>query len=1099
MANLTLIHNPFDIKDKSVFSIDDGATVYTIISKYIKEYDSKDYDFMFSVNGVITENLGSIIKKDDHLAIVPIPAGGGGGGGKNILSTVAMIALIVVAPQVGFQAQAMLSASYGAAIGATGYMAAYYVGVAATMMIGGMLISSLTPVQTAGNDSISSSDISSVSPTYSFGGGSNARQEGSSIPIIIGKAKIVPPIVSSYLSVDGDNQYINMLMAINDGQFDTVHSIQVNNQDSANYTDITSDIRYGTNTQTVLNKFSDEITTVSDGRALNDTATIVAYETSSNAINELQVCALLGKGLYFIQDSGGYSARTITFDIRYRLLGSGTWITSNKTITGTYKTTKRFVYTFKDLPVGTYEVEIQRTSAFDTNTRVANDLTFEYINEITYDDLTYPNVGLLSIDALATDQLSGGFPQVSAVVENTYLRYWENNAVVTDTNKRLDNPAWATYYILRKANFTDENINIAEFQSWSDFCDTKSYKCNLILDQSMDLPSILNTISPLGRAKVVQVGTKWSPIIDTVVSIPTQSFLFTSGNILDGSFALDYIPYTDRANTVEVTYYDENNDYQATTVQAQSHNFDATADEIKTSINYYGCTTKQMAADYAQFLINNNRYISETVTFTVNIDSIACTIGDVIKVGQQYLTNNIADGRIAEVPDINTLVLDSEFTLETGKTYQIDIRKSDDDTLHTVNVVNSETTTNTVTLIGNSIVFSEFDVFAIGESGFQSNLYRVVNITRAEDFNRKISAIEYVPEVYDDTLIIPDEEVKVLYTVADLRANDNSVKNEDGTISDRLTISWQTRGLNLNQSVYIDGTLVGTSNTNTFIWNSPIRDKTYAIKVGDNTITHTYTGTLIKLDSITNVTSSFANGVIYMSWDKVNDPDLLHYELQVYGRTYRVVDNSLNIIDLDVGTYAVKLYAVNTSKVKSTVTNYSLVVRQPTLMFSIRDSYLIEQAFLDGLMTIYTSTTEPVANQKYDLWKVDADNITVDEWAFNSTALDGVTWESGQDYNLYKYWNGAEWIFCTPDQIAVARRMLGQLTAAGITDNEVHIYSVQPYTPYEINDLWIDGTTIKVCTTTRATGAYVSTDWEVATGKDSINIATKLENVVLTS
>jgi len=167
-------------------------------------------------------------------------------------------------------------------------------------------------------------------------------------------------------------------------------------------------------------------------------------------------------------------------------------------------------------------------------------------------------------------------------------------------------------------------------------------------------------------------------------------------------------------------------------------------------------------------------------------------------------------------------------------------------------------------------------------------------------------------------------------------------------------------------------------------------------------------------------------------------------------------------------------------------------------MFSIRDSYLIEQAFLDGLITIFTSETAPVANQKYDLWKVDINSIEVDDLTFNSAILEDVTWEEGQDYNLYKYWNGSEWIFCTPDQIAVARRMLGQLTEAGIADNEVKIFSIQPYTPYEVNDLWINGTTIKICTTTRASGSYVSTDWEDA-AQESLSVSTKLENVILTS
>ena len=1123
MANLTLIHNAFDTNDKSVIQLKENelyTPLYNVIPKYIK--DSRDFDFVFSVNGIITENLNVMLRRDDHLAVVPIPAGGGGGGAKNILRTVAMIALVVAAP---YAAAGIIGAT-GAAVSAAGF----YAVSAGVMVAGGLLINSIMPVQAVGT---TSSDLESVSPTYSFTAASNASAEGTAIPIVLGKASITPPIISSYVSLSGDSQYLNILYALNDGKFDNIESISINDQDISNYEDIYYYKRLGTNDQDVISNFSDNITTNSDGRALNDTSTEVIYSTDSNAINEIQLGFLMPKGLYYIKDDGAYVNRRIEINILYREIGSSTWIdapyyitiaanndtgamklantlvneslvssdpstASTVTISDTFKTAKRIVFTIPGLDEGEYEVKMQRTSAYDTNTRVANDLTLEYVNEITYDDLAYPNVGLLSLNALATDQLSGGYPTVKIGVNNTYVRYWENDVLVTDTNKRLDNPAWAAYYILRKADFTDDNIDVAMFQEWADYCEAKDYTCNLVLDQKMELPDILNMITPLGRAKIIQKGTKWSVVIERVVDAPTQSFLFTSGNIVENSFSLDYVPYTDRANVVEVTYYDEDNDYQAMTVQAQSVNYDSSTDEYKTSITYYGCTKKQMAADYAQFLINNNRYITETVSFTAAIESLACNVGDVIKVGKKYLTNSLAEGRLLHT-DGSVLVLDDSIIMELGKTYTIEIRKASDDLIYTYDVVNTDSETNEVTLVGATTTFDQFDVYSIGEEGTQSNLYRVVNISRSGDFERKISAIEYIPEVYDDTLTIPDEVVvSIAQTIVELKATDNSILNEDGTVADKLTISWIQRGNDTTQAVFVNGKIIGSSSNNLFVWDNPDRDAIYNIKVGDASITHTFLGTLSQPDAVDNISNSYSNGVVYLSWTANEETDFLHYELVVKGRTYRLVDNSLSLIDLDVGSYEVKIYAVNTSKVKSDLTTYTLTVRQPTLMFSIRDSYLIEQAFLDGEMTIFTSTTAPTANQKYDLWKVSVDNIAVDELAYSSAILQDITWESGQDYHLYKYWNGSDWIFCTPEQIAVARRMLGQLTEAGIVDNEVKIFSIQPYTPYEVNDLWLSGTTIKICTSSRASGSYDANDWGDAS-RDTLSVSSKLENIILTS
>lgn len=948
MAILTVINNPFDINDKTTTEIK-ACTVYNAIERHIKNFSSKDYDFIFSVNGVVIDNLAYKLKEDDSLAIVPIGGAITGGGNKDIARAVAMIALMVAAPYLAPYLATTIGVSTAVASGMI-------------MVGGGLLINAMIPMEV--ESYASGSSLSETSSTYAFSGGSNAVTEGTALPIVLGKAKITPPILSNYLSLDGDNQHLNTLLAINDGMFDSISDVQVNSLDVESFTDINYEVRYGENEQTPTSNFTDEITTVSDGRALNDTSTIVEYQTSSNAINELKIGMLLPKGLFKVENNGNYSDVTVSFELKYKKSTDTEWkyhgttetdvykyvytitdcddtgcspavvtevdsylgtystygryvkkykvetlVEDYNTITDTYKSAKRLVYTIKDLELDTYDVMITRVTEYDENTRVANDLTFEYINEITYDDISYPNTGLLAINAQATDQLSGSFPTITAVVENKYLRYWNDTGIVQHNDRLLNNPAWAVYYILKKANFSDDNIDLVEFQSWADYCEEKNYICNLVIDSQMELPSILNLISPLGRAKVVQKGTKWSVIVDRVVSLPTQSFLFTSGNIIDGSFSLDYIPYTDRANTIEVTYYDEDNDYQATTTQAQADNYDNTLDEVKTSITYYGCTTKDMASRYAQYLINNNRYISETVNFTASIDSLACTVGDVVKCGVKYLSNNIADGRIESVTDINTITLDNEVTFEANKTYQIDIR-TEDDNIHSVEVLNTEDTTKEITLVNNTIVFNKYDVYTIGETDNQSNLYRVVSITRDDEFTRKISAIEYIPEVYDDDLVVPEQSVIILDKTTNLTAYETLVERLDGGIDEILTISWND-GI-LTNSIYLDNELVGTSNTNSYqLINKLIRGKTYTIKVNNTSINYTYNGLLIEVDAVSNLNIELDSDNTILSWERVpfaSGYKIYHNDVLL---DEKIVATSYNYKLLSSGTHTFKIEALN--------------------------------------------------------------------------------------------------------------------------------------------------------------------------------------------
>ena len=55
-------------------------------------------------------------------------------------------------------------------------------------------------------------------------------------------------------------------------------------------------------------------------------------------------------------------------------------------------------------------------------------------------------------------------------------------------------------------------------------------------------------------------------------------------------------------------------------------------------------------------------------------------------------------------------------------------------------------------------------------------------------------------------------------------------------------------------------------------------------------------------------------------------------------------------------------------------------------------------------------------------------------------------------------------------------------------------FTATPTTPYDVGDIWLDATTVKRCTTARATGAYVAGDW-TATTIDAIADGTTFQRV----
>lgn len=938
MATLTVINNPFNPTDKTVSKIDGGLAIFHYLN-----LQAEDIEYVVSLNGKITEDYTYILKQNDFLAVVPIPAGGS--GGKNPLALVAMLALTVVTA--GAAGVAMAGA-FG--ITSTVGVAVFTAGV---RIAGGLLINALLPASNPSTNT--NSQPSEVSPTYSFSGSSNAKSAGTSLPIMLGSARVTPPIINSFLSLSGDKQYLNILCAVNDGTVDDISDIYLNNQAINNYTNVSYEIKKGSINQSACNNFRDSINTTSLQVTIDKKNGNTTYTTQGNIVQGFDVVVAFTKGLFSLDDSGNYANKELKFKIEYKKTKNSTWKSKTITVRDTFKTAKRISYSFENLSAGKYDIKLTRLSDYDESTKVANTLQLDYVNEIVYEDFTYPGVALLALKVQATDQLNGSFPTVSCKVKNNHK----------STGKDRSNPAWACYNLLKRDGVEDKNIDLDSFSEWAEYCDDEGFTCNLYIDSQQELQSVLNIVSVLGRATVVQFGSVFAPVVEKVVDLPTQGFLFNTANIEENSFELSYIPFEDRSNVVEVTYYDEDDEYNAKTVQVQSDDFDSSTKEVKSSITLYGCTKRKIALRYAKFLLNKNRYISETVSFTASIDSIACKVGEVIKVGVKYMTNTLSDGRVVSATN-NTITLDNTITLQAGVSYELQLRYADD-TLECIDlpVLSKDSTSDTINISGLSQSAQRFDLYAIGLSKVNAtNLYKVTSITRDSDLKRKIQAIEYNPTVYEDDVDVQLEEVvKISTQVTNLSADEMTLKYKDGSVRDVIVLNWE--GGKIENSIYLDNYKVGTTSATSYVLEKDfIQGKIYQISVNNTSIAYTFKGSRTKPTSPQNLRAVNNNGVYTIKWDAITDIDLSHYEIKL-NMTSPIADtngaiftlenteeiflsqnswvsdavkhNSYKLFELYQGTYNIEVVAVTTEGVKSSATKYSLTVDAPMVVEQIED------------------------------------------------------------------------------------------------------------------------------------------------------------------
>jgi len=304
------------------------------------------------------------------------------------------------------------------------------------------------------------------------------------------------------------------------------------------------------------------------------------------------------------------------------------------------------------------------------------------------------------------------------------------------------------------------------------------FKCNIYFDLTRRFDVALGLIETLGWGRVVQKGTSYGCLVDRP-GTPVQ--LFGIGNIVKDTFEIDYLRQENRCNQIECTFYDEQDDYVRKTVLVHRQDYAESDDTIyeTTQLDLIGCTRRDLAIYHAQYMLACNQLLKKVVSFQVEVDALAAQAGDLI-----YVSHDVPQwgysGRVVSSTN-NTVTIDRSVTMQPGTTYQIMIRHQtdvdadgyDDMETGTIAAVGVETTTDEVTLAAGTWTNNPAAgaVYAFGAVGALAGDYRIVNITRAGDLTRKITALEYDVDVYTpDQIIAEDESISDLVLVSDLAA-----------------------------------------------------------------------------------------------------------------------------------------------------------------------------------------------------------------------------------------------------------------------------------------------------------------------------------------
>jgi predicted phage tail protein len=321
---------------------------------------------------------------------------------------------------------------------------------------------------------------------------------------------------------------------------------------------------------------------------------------------------------------------------------------------------------------GIYHIRVKRNTAESSDAQTIDTLAWVDLNEIQLQDVRYKYTALLGVKIRLTDQLNSG-PNITVEVEGRQVRQPLNNYEVgfTWVNRTSANPAWVALDMMTSerygAKYSDDRVDMFSLLQWAAYCDTRNLEFNGIFDADMNFWDAMTHVFRCGHAKPVPQGMKMGFAIERS---DNPVMMFNVSNIKRGSFAINWLPMSDRANEIEASYYPADNNFKQASIKiVDSKAQEGTVPRVA-RLNLIGVTNSEQARRESQLLLNMNRYIQQTATWDAAIEAIACKVGDLVLV-QHDIPKWSFGGRTEAGSSRSGIKLDREVTIEAGKNYEI--------------------------------------------------------------------------------------------------------------------------------------------------------------------------------------------------------------------------------------------------------------------------------------------------------------------------------------------------------------------------------------------------------------------------------------------
>jgi len=399
----------------------------------------------------------------------------------------------------------------------------------------------------------------------------------------------------------------------------------------------------------------------------------LAGYTASGSVVDASIAGIIGwnqvPGVNFDfqasgMDDGSYTVMTSLGVIsEYAVAGN---VSGSSTHTVSDNRTRQIRKSFESqtLPTGIYDVRIRRTTPQSTSQNEIDEVWLTDVNQITNDQVALLGRANMSIKVKLNEQLNQ-IPTLTAKVKYSVLQEYDEEGNPT-VRRWSANPAWATVDVLRRVNYGLSRIEFAQMVDWANYCDANSLTFNGVFDQEGNVADAIATITRVGEANPLRLGTKFSVAIDR----PTAPrMLFGAGNILKDTFKITYSSLADRANEFEFTYFDKTNRNKSAVVRYVDPNAVQFGDMPRpVAMSLPGVDNFAQAHRELWRALYSNRLLVRNIEIGVPLEALGISIGQVALIEHNAMNWEVS-GRLKAGSTTTQLNLDQPVTMTAGVTY----------------------------------------------------------------------------------------------------------------------------------------------------------------------------------------------------------------------------------------------------------------------------------------------------------------------------------------------------------------------------------------------------------------------------------------------